>query len=210
MTKLNLGCGPIHPSGWINVDGSMRAWLVCRAPLLDRMAVALGVLPATDFADVEFHRLHRKWPWADQSVEAIYAGELLEHFERPMAEFFLGECFRVLRSGGIVRLRVPDNVKFWASYLSEYHATKLRDRSEWTHTHSRWIEMFFRDICVRRTWLGSYGHFHKWMYDDVSLVLTVEQAGFEHVECRSFLDSAIPDVASVELRNNLIVEGVRP
>src|SRR5262245_32106007 len=39
--RLNLGCGPIQPEGWINVDGSNRAWLATRFPRLDRILTKL-------------------------------------------------------------------------------------------------------------------------------------------------------------------------
>jgi predicted SAM-dependent methyltransferase len=208
--KLNVGCGPVQPAGWINVDGSMRAWLVARLPRLDRALVRLGVLPVTDFENVTFERLERRWRWRDGSVDAIYAGELLEHFAAESGRAFLAECFRVLKPGGILRIRVPDNARFWRNYLAEYEAARQRPQADWTADHSRWVEMFFRDICVRRRWLGSFGHFHKWAYDEVSLIKALEGTGFEQVRRRDYLDSAIADVRAVEVRDDLIVEAVRP
>jgi hypothetical protein len=70
--------------------------------------------------------------------------------------------------------------------------------------------MFFADICVKKSWLTSMGHYHKWMYDEVTLIHAFEHVGFTHVERRGFHDSRIPDVALVETREDLIVEGVKP
>ena len=47
--RRNLGCGPVQPRGWINIDGSLRAGLATRACWLDRALVRLGVLPPTEF-----------------------------------------------------------------------------------------------------------------------------------------------------------------
>jgi hypothetical protein len=44
---LNLGSGHINPEGWINVDGSNRAWLASRWPLVDRTLVFLRILSPT-------------------------------------------------------------------------------------------------------------------------------------------------------------------
>lgn len=210
VRKLNLGCGPVQPDGWVNVDGSIRAWIASRLSPVDRLLVLLKLWPATEFGKRTIvTNLRKRLPWADASVDAVYMGEVLEHFTRADGFALLQECFRVLKPGGVLRLRVPDNAQFWRNYLREYDATQTRPRSEWTLSHSRWVEMFFNDISVRRTWLGSYGHFHKWMYDEVSLVLTLEEAGFRHAQRRGYLDSAIEDVAAVENRNDLIVEAIK-
>jgi predicted SAM-dependent methyltransferase len=85
--KLNLGCGPIQPPGWINVDGSNRAWLASRLPWLDRALVAAGLAESTEFGRETVHvNLLRRFPWRDHSVDAIYMGEILEHFKRQDGE----------------------------------------------------------------------------------------------------------------------------
>jgi predicted SAM-dependent methyltransferase len=211
MQKLNLGCGHIQPQGWENVDGSMRAWLASRLSWLDRLLTRLGVLPPTEFnRSTRFANLLKRLPWSDNSVDCIYLGEVLEHFTREDGLRLLSECFRILKPAGIIRVRVPDNARFWRSYLKEFDEIHARPRTAWTEDHSRWVEMFFRDICVRRRWRGSFGHYHKWMYDEISLVRTLERVGFVEAESRGFHDSAIPDIKEVEGREDLTVEGRKP
>lgn len=210
MLKLNLGCGPIHAAGWINVDGSRRAWFASRLAPIDRWLVRRGVWPPTEFSAATcFADLRRPLPWPDGAAGAIYLGEMLEHLTRAGAMRLLHECFRVLAVGGLLRLRVPDNAHFWRSYLEEYDAQRARPRAEWTDTHARWVEMFFRDICVRRQWVGSFAHFHKWMWDEVSLTVALERVGFTGVERRAFLDSAISDIAALEVREDLTLEATK-
>ena len=211
MQKLNLGCGPVQPAGWINTDGSLRAWVASRLSWLDWLMVRLRIWPLTEFSrQTRFVQLHKRFPWPDNSADCVYLGEVLEHFTREDGMRLLAECFRVLKPGGVLRCRVPDNAEFWRNYLRDFDKSHSRPRSEWSLDHSRWVQMFFRDICVRRRWVGSYGHYHKWMYDEISLIRTFEQIGFVAVERRQFLDSAIPDVAAVETRDDLIVEGTKP
>ena len=107
-------------------------------------------------------------------------------------------------------MRVPDNARFWRNYLKEFDENYARPPAQRDDRHSRWVEMFFHDICVRRSAFSSYGHFHKWMYDEISLVRTFEKVGFVNVARRAFLDSAIPDVRSVESHEDLTVEGTKP
>lgn len=209
--KLNLGCGPIQPEGWVNVDGSRRAWTASQLWWLDRAMVACRIWPKTEFTrQTVWADLLKRLSWADDSVDAVYMGEVLEHFTREDGTRLLKECQRVLRPGGILRLRVPDNARFWRNYLREFDACLASGREQWSESHTRWIQMFFRDICVRPTRIGSFGHFHKWMYDEVSLILALEKAGFESVERRTRHDSGIPGIEKVESHEDLTVEGMKP
>src|SRR5215813_11200003 len=84
--KLNLGCGPVQPAGWVNVDGSNRAWFAARLAPVDRVLTSLGILPATEYGpQVTVFDLRGKLPYADGSVACIYSGELWEHLEVPDA-----------------------------------------------------------------------------------------------------------------------------
>jgi hypothetical protein len=69
--------------------------------------------------------------------------------------------------------------------------------------------MFFREIATGDKWRSS-GHYHKWMYDEISLILTLQNAGFGDVRRMPYLQSRIDDVQLVEVRDDLIVEGVKP
>lgn len=211
-TKLNLGCGHIQPQCWINVDGSNRAWLASRLNWLDRCLVAMKILSPTDFSEsIMWANLLKRFPWKSGSVDVIYLGEMLEHFTKEEAEHVLRECRRVLRSGGIIRIRVPDNAAFWRKYLSEYDEMRTRPREQWNLNHTRWTLMYFDNLCVRRPrpW-QSMGHFHKWMYDDVSLILALQALGFIDATRMAFHRSRIPDIESVEERDDLIIEATAP
>lgn len=208
---LNLGCGQVTPSGWVNVDGSNGAWLATKLPAVDRLLVSLGVIPPTEFANgVTFADFFKPLPWGDDAADAVYLGGVLEHLTPADGERLLRECHRVLKPQGVIRLRVPDCARFWRNYLQDYDRVRAKPRSEWDTKHTRWVEMFFRDICVRRPpRFASMGHYHKWLYDDVSLILLLERVGFREVERRDFLDSRIADVKNVEVRDDLIVEGIK-
>lgn len=211
LQKINLGCGPVQPEGWINVDGSNRAWLATRLGFLDRLLTNLRLLSPTEFgAKTTYARLEKKLPWPDNSVDAVYMGEVLEHFTRSMGQHLVQEIFRILRPGGIIRLRVPDNARFWENYLQDYHQVRKKPRDEWTTEHTRWIEMFFRDICVENRRFASMGHYHKWMFDEVSLIKLLEEIGFKDVQRKPFLDSRLEGIEKVEARDDLIVEAIKP
>ena len=210
--KVNLGCGPVQPAGWVNVDGSNRAWLANRLSVLDRLLTKLGLLAPTEFGrQVKIHNLYKPLPFADNSVSCIYAGEVWEHFEYPDAVRLTAQCYRVLAPGGVLRVCVPDGPTFWRRYLDLFDEAIARPKPERSaqalHQH---VAMYFREICTRQNWFGSMGHTHKWQFDEVQLVEVFESQDFSAVERLPFHQSRIPDVAVVERSDFLIVEGVKP
>jgi predicted SAM-dependent methyltransferase len=211
--RLNLGCGHVTPEGWLNVDGSNRAWLASRFPAVDRLLTSVKLIPPSEFTGhTTYANISREFPWPDGMASAVYMGEVLEHFTPTAGEVLVRRCHRVLAPGGVLRLRVPDNARFWSNYLKEYAAVRERPRQEWTTDHTRWIEWFFRDICVikpGRLTAHSFGHYHKWMYDDISLIALFEKVGFREVDRMPFRESRIPGIDAVEVRDELIVEGIK-
>lgn len=84
MRALNLGCGlRFHPD-WENVD----------------------FVPA--HASVKACDLRAGVPYPEGSFDVVYHSHVLEHFSKKAAPHFLGECFRVLKPGGVLRVAVPD------------------------------------------------------------------------------------------------------
>ena len=209
--KLNLGCGPVQPATWVNMDGSSRAKLAAWLPFIDRLLTKMGILSPTEFGPkVTIHNLCRPLPFRTNSVSCIYAGEVWEHFEYSDAAKLTAECHRVLVPGGVLRVCVPDGVEFWQRYLDLYKTISSQPRTQRSAERLRQhVAMYFKEICTRRLWLGSMGHTHKWQFDDIQLVELFENAGFVKVERRHFHDSRIADISDVERSNFLIVEGVK-
>jgi predicted SAM-dependent methyltransferase len=210
--KLNLGCGPVQPPGWVNVDGSNRAWLASKLPLIDRSLTRLGALSPTEFGpQTMVCDLLRPLPWPSQSVACIYAGELWEHFEYPDAVRITAECFRVLAPAGVLRVCVPDGPEFWRNYLQLFDREMARPKDQRSPQLLRdRIALYFREICTRRQLLGSMGHTHKWQFDEIQLIDLFESQGFVDVARMRLHESRIPDVQLVERSDFLIVEGVKP
>ena len=72
--KLNLGCGAMPMTGWVNVD----------------MVGIEGV-------DVVHDLDSFPWPFEDESADAIRAYDVFEHVNDPLG--FVAECWRVLAVG---------------------------------------------------------------------------------------------------------------
>jgi SAM-dependent methyltransferase len=109
---LNLGCGGRFHPAWVNLD--MRP----------------------QHASVRAHDVTAPLPFPDQSFDAVYHAHLLEHLPRAGARAFVGECFRVLKPGGVVRVVVPDLEQITELYLRALDAawegdTEARRQHAW-------------------------------------------------------------------------------
>lgn len=75
--NLNLGCGEVYLSGWINIDNRN-----------DDVKLDLR------------HDLSRGLPFDDNSVDFIFNEHFLEHLTPEQGVTLLKECYRVLKVGG--------------------------------------------------------------------------------------------------------------
>ena len=208
---VNLGCGPVQPKGWINVDYSNRAKLVKYFSLLDRFLTKIKLIPPTEFSkNTTVFDVEKPLPFSDSSIRAFFSGELWEHLLPPHAQALTRECFRCLIPGGHLRVTVPDNYEFWKHYCAAHEEVLNKPRNLWDDEYTtHYIGEFFEYVCTSKILFGSIGHYHKWAYDEVSLILQLERAGFVKIQKRKFQDSNIPDIESVEKRTHLSIEGIK-
>jgi len=93
--KLHLGCGSIRLTGFINVD-------IRDLPGVDKVEDVIS-LPS----------------FIEKSVDLIYACHVLEPLSRHDRLSGMNRWFEVLRSGGILRLAVPDFEKIVHLYTNK-------------------------------------------------------------------------------------------
>jgi len=120
---LNLGCGRCYHSDWINID------IRSSGP------------------DVIAHNLFHGIPYADNTVDVVYHSHLLEHMPKQFGPVFIGECFRVLKNGGIIRIAVPDLEQIVREYMKNLE-NALND-DEQAASHYEWIMLELFDQTVR-------------------------------------------------------------
>lgn len=129
--KVNLGCGPVFVDSpdWVNLDVSAPSPAVRNANLLDRL------------------------PMQDQSADVLYSSHFLEHVPRTSVPSVLEECFRILNSGGKIRLVLPDLENMAREYLNR------RDSGD--EDKADFVVMELIDQCVRRESGGELGRFYQ-------------------------------------------------
>jgi SAM-dependent methyltransferase len=204
--RLNLGCGPHAPAGWLNVDCFVAAKLA-RVPVLGPLVRASGLFGQRWPDGVFVHDLRRPFPWREGSAQVIYSSHFLEHLSKQDGARFLRECHRVLAPGGILRIVVPD----LRAVVDAYREGRIA-ALDFLERLSVGFEAPGDGWLKRR--LAPWFRFpHRCMYDRESLLACFAEVGFEPA-LRAPFDSLIEDVASVETdartQGALIVEGVKP
>lgn len=208
--QLHLGSGPRAVPGWLNVDKSRVAAVSRISPVIDVLA-RMGVLSdrqrTTRWShDVIRRDLTKPFPWQTGSGRAIYSSHMLEHLDRAQAHAFLKECFRVLASGGIIRLVLPN----LAGAVERYQrARQLGDARAADELISfLYFVPPYEDMSrARRLAMRLLHRPHAWMYDEASLAALLRQVGFAAVRARAFREGMCPDLERLEHRHDECFEG---
>jgi SAM-dependent methyltransferase len=116
---LNLACGSVFVDSpqWLNIDFVAGHPSVLQADLLRRL------------------------PVASASQDLVYCSHFVEHIPRDRVDGFLGECARVLRSGGLLRIVTPSLESMAREYV---RMLDLNDRER-----AQIQELNLIDQCVR-------------------------------------------------------------
>jgi predicted SAM-dependent methyltransferase len=120
---LNLGCGYRYSPHWTNVNFNKSGDGVIKADLTN------GI------------------PFIDKSFDMVYHSHLLEHLPKNIVPFFLKECYRVLRTNGILRIAVPDLESIVRQYLIALEHSKA-GLQDWIENYD-WIMLEMYDQVVR-------------------------------------------------------------
>lgn len=94
--NLNIGSAQYHIEGFIDLD--------LPSDWYDKKRTR-------DF--VAYDIRNDKIPYNDSSVSNIYCSHVIEHLEDKPVDFFIQNCFRVLKPGGVLRLACPDANFLW-------------------------------------------------------------------------------------------------
>lgn len=173
--RLNIGCGSKPTPGWINIDRS-------------------SSVPGVYCWDCR-----RGLPFADAKVAAIYMEHVFEHFDlESEGKPLLSECLRVLRPNGVVRIVVPDAGAYLRAYNQAWEPLaamrpleRIDDgwRDKWLRNNTYRTQMQLINAVFRQN------DEHKYAYDEETLMLVLQVAGFATVIPQSFGVSVDNDMA---------------
>ena len=221
---INLGAGLQWAPGWINYDRS-RSSLIARRRILRRAmrrAHRLGLSDRRAPLDwpraTRVHDLTKGIPHAPESVDVVYSSHFLEHLSRDAATFVIGECFRVLRPTGELRIVVPDLHVLASAYVQG-------DRSYFRNAEATIADAFMTSLglpleqrrapvlerLVRGVLRTDEGG-HRWMYDAESLMQRAHEAGFTDVRPVAYRQGRCKAAAALDNqpRSSIYVEARKP
>lgn len=178
MFKINVGCGQNPTLGWRNFDNPHSLWLA-RRPFLVRLlkSVRLINLPQLQFIlfarnnEIEYGDSTARLPIADGQVAVLYTSHMLEHLDRAEADSFMREARRLLKSGGVIRLALPDLRRLAETYLRDGKADAFLESTLLCTPRPRSFVTRLRLLLVGQ-------RHHLWMYDGDSLCTLLKRHGF--------------------------------
>lgn len=172
--------------------------------LIDNAQLAYIAFAAKN--SIEWADATKRIPLADGSVQALYSSHMLEHLDRAEAALFLKEARRVLRSGGVIRIAVPDLALHVRQYLYSGDADALVQATYLTQPKPRTMLQKLKLLVVG-------GRHHHWMYDGHSLCRLLELSGFDSATALAPGQTRIPNPGQLDLSerasDSVYVEAVR-
>jgi predicted SAM-dependent methyltransferase len=182
LQRLNVGCGMTPTEGYRNFDNSHSVrlaryprivWALRRGRLCDDEQYAF--IKFCREHTIEYADVRSGLPIESSTTDVFYSSHVLEHLDAADAELLLHEARRVLRTGGILRLAVPDLRLQVNEYLRCGDADRFVGEMLLAGRRPRGISAIVRSLVV-----GSRDHM--WMYDGRSLCQLLTRSGWSNAE----------------------------
>ena len=150
--RLHIGCGSRLLQGWLNCD-------------YDPQSFSTFFLDAT-----------QRLPFDTNSVSAIHCEHMLEHISFLDGQALVGDMYRVLEPGGVLRLSTPNLQKVLDLRSFESEASRY---ITWATDAFALPSLPSRYGAVVNNLFRSWGH--QFLWDPVDLRHVLEQAGFRMI-----------------------------
>ena len=199
--NVNLGSGSNAVQNWINIDRSPNV-LLSRQPWLKHLLRHLNLIqpvhmtkwdPSIKFMDA------RKLRFRSESVDHFYSSHLLEHVFFWEAQEIIRNCYLQLRSGGMIRLALPDCKQMVENFNSALQNNPLEA--------ARGLNESLLSYPLKKKdkhWFvldSILGHVHKWQPTSELVEEMLIDAGFTEIQNCEFRAGRFPDLETLEIRS---------
>lgn len=212
FTGINLGSGIDNPPNWLDVDGGATHFFVKKLPKFITSKFFKYFNMANNYSFEEYYEKLNSFksihfnlcngiPFESEAIPNIFSSHFFEHLFKNDCdcEFLLKECYRVLKSGGLIRICVPsldDEVIAIKEAIDEYENGTINKIQKYVTS----------DIVGYNSKFSN----HRFMYDYKELHNLLQKIGFIEIERKYFKKGNIPDVELLDTRNGIFVEAKKP
>jgi len=152
--KLHIGCGRNIRADWLNSDFYPRSGDVIH---LD----ATGI-----------------FPFDNDTFDYIFSEHMIEHVSYLNGFKMLGECHRVLRNNGKIRISTPDLQFLIDLYRADKSGLQI-EYIKWATDNFIEGAPYYDDTFVINNFVRDWGHL--FIYDEKTLRISLERAGFTNI-----------------------------
>lgn len=171
VRKLQVGAGKSPLRGWLNSD----------------------ISPSV--RDVIYLDATRPFPFGDCVFDYLFSEHMIEHVNYTDGLHIFGECHRVLKPGGKVRIVTPD-LRFLIELYQQDKTPLQRAYIEWaTDEHVRGTDSY-EDTFVINNFVRDWGH--SFIYDERVLRHALEWVGFTDIVRRELNKSEDAELRGLE------------
>lgn len=189
VRKLQIGADVCALPGWLNTD-------------LYPRTISSATLDAT-----------KPFPFPDRSFDYVFSEHQIEHIAYDEGLTMLKECHRILRRGGKLRIATPSLDRM--IQLFEGSSAELKHRYAQNATLVRYPAAPRATGCFAVNGIFmNWGH--RFIYDQETLRLTLETAGFTRIQFFAPGESDDPSLVGLETRRTetdvyetMVVQAVR-
>jgi predicted SAM-dependent methyltransferase len=177
VRKLHVGAGFTMLEGWLCTDLQPR------------------------FDSAVFLDATKPFPFEDRTFDYVYSEHMIEHIPWKDGLFMLGECFRVLKPGGTVRIATPD-MKVLLDLYAGAEGPVAQQYMQWI------TDRFLEGVRVSKPQFVINNAFtnwgHQFLYDAEVLGMALKDSGFEDVRQVATGQSTDPHLRGLESHGKYI------
>lgn len=189
--RVQYGCGQSAPPGWSNFDSSMRL-------RVERIPIVGKLIPAGPFgrfpAHVRYGDIVKGLPLPPGAASLLYCSHVLEHLSLVDFRAALQNSRRVLSTGGVFRLVMPDLEPLMKRYVAS-------DAPDAAVTFMLWTGLGKKEQrggLIKGMVDSIRNSQHLWLWDYKATADELAKVGFRDIRRAVFGDSGIEAFADVE------------
>lgn len=178
---VQYGCGWTAPESWRNFDASPTLRFE-RLPFVGKMYTKNH---ARFPENVEYGDIVKGLPIPTESCAAVYCSHVLEHLSLEDFRKALQNTYRILKSGGVFRLVLPD-----LEYSIKKYIECTSGDAALTFMKETSLGQERRNRSIKGVIFSLFGNSqHLWMWDYKSIEIELEGAGFKNIRRVQFGDA---------------------